>query len=102
MPIKVAFHGYESKSQYIVAKWEQGLSLKDIHRESGIRYATVVQAVSVRRAQNNPHLTKAASRRKLTMHELTKQLLDVIERDNLVDAILDDLDKPKHRMSLPS
>ena len=77
-----------TKVQRIIALYEQGLNNGQIALRVGCTPSYVSQALKGKTAIS--YMKEAAEMRNLTLNDLRNRLLDIIARDRLVDAILDD------------
>lgn len=93
----IPFMGFASKSAYVLDRHRNGSSLLEIVAESKIEYGVAASIISVYRSQYGSILKDAAKKRDISLAALKNKLLDIIEKENLIDAILDDADELKQK-----
>ncbi len=93
--------GYPSRTAAALALKQRGYSLNEIAAKIGISPQTVGALLSSAKRRKDEQqisiqtdtltaLLKHASRRKIPVHELARQLIETAVEDDLVDAIMDD------------
>ena len=88
--------GYPTRYQAIMALADEGLTIPQIAERIGSNRRAVSCLIRYVRNKNGfqgyhrTAFTVAAKRRGITVNELEAYILDVVARENLFDAILDD------------
>lgn len=90
MPYRHPFRGFSSKNAYIRDQLSQGKTPTQIYKESGLSKNHVYTVASNYGTVDFKYIRKQARKRGLSFSELRRELMLVIERDKMVDAIMDD------------